>query len=211
MKITRFTENPFIKPSDIKPSRTAFEVVCAINAGVARLHEETILLLRVAERPLSDALTVRVPILDCSSGTPSIEIREFTRSHAGNRFHDPQKVFPSDRTFLTTLSHLRVARSRDGRHFTVDDTPALLPDRHEESLGLEDPRITEIDGQFYVAYKSVSEIGIIVSLAVTAGFSTFSQARSDLRSGKYGCLYLPGKNRGKYLALNRPVSRISLR
>ena len=47
--------------------------------------------------------------------------------------------------FLAQISHLRVARSKDGVHFTVDDEPAIAPLTEMEEYGVEDPRATFID------------------------------------------------------------------
>ena len=53
MKIFRSPENPIIKPEDVKPSRSDFEVIGVFNAGVTRFKEEVLLLLRIAERPIN--------------------------------------------------------------------------------------------------------------------------------------------------------------
>ena len=65
LHVERFSENPVVTPKMVPPSRPDFEVLCAFNAGVATYQDETILLLRVAERAHSDAHTARVPVLNC--------------------------------------------------------------------------------------------------------------------------------------------------
>ena len=50
----RLDENPLITARDVKPSLPALEVVSVFNAATAEVDGETILLLRVAERPRSD-------------------------------------------------------------------------------------------------------------------------------------------------------------
>src|SRR5437899_10854915 len=50
----RLEQNPLITARDVKPSQPELEVVSAFNAGTAKLDGETVLLLRVAERPRSD-------------------------------------------------------------------------------------------------------------------------------------------------------------
>ena len=50
----RLEQNPLITARDVKPSMPGLEVVSAFNAATAQLDGETILLLRVAERPRSD-------------------------------------------------------------------------------------------------------------------------------------------------------------
>lgn len=41
----------------------------------------------------------------------------------------------SDILNLTSLSHLRIARSKDGIHFEIDEHPAIFPLAEEESWG----------------------------------------------------------------------------
>ncbi|MHC4326396.1 MAG: glycosidase, partial [Planctomycetota bacterium] len=53
MNVFRSPHNPVIVPEDVKPSGDDFEVIGVFNAGVARLKDQIILLLRVAERPIN--------------------------------------------------------------------------------------------------------------------------------------------------------------
>jgi predicted GH43/DUF377 family glycosyl hydrolase/glycosyltransferase involved in cell wall biosynthesis len=50
----RVQGNPLITPKDVEPSQPGFEVISTINPGVARVGDEVVLLLRVAERPRPD-------------------------------------------------------------------------------------------------------------------------------------------------------------
>lgn len=47
----RLPANPILTAEDVKPSLPEFEVVSVFNAAAARVGDETVLLLRVAERP----------------------------------------------------------------------------------------------------------------------------------------------------------------
>lgn len=203
MNIRRYPENPLITPADVPPLREDLEVVCAFNAGVARYKDEVILLMRVAERGKSDLETARVPVIECPGG---LCIREFERSDPRFSFADPRIIATPEGVFLTTISHLRIARSKDGRHFTVDPKPALFPDRESESFGQEDPRITEIDGTYYIHYKSVSPLGICISLAVTRDFVTFEKKGVIFGPENMDVCIFPEKVGGRYVALHRPVS-----
>ncbi|HVD00116.1 MAG TPA: glycoside hydrolase family 130 protein [Candidatus Dormibacteraeota bacterium] len=49
----RVPDNPLLTSADVTPSQRNLEVVSVFNAAAAKLGEETILLLRVAERPRS--------------------------------------------------------------------------------------------------------------------------------------------------------------
>ena len=52
--IQRFPNNPLISPTNVKPSRPDFEVLCAFNPGAASYEGKKVLLVRVAERPLQE-------------------------------------------------------------------------------------------------------------------------------------------------------------
>jgi predicted GH43/DUF377 family glycosyl hydrolase len=215
LRIDRYPENPLIRPEDVPPSRDDFEVICTFNAGVAEYNGEVILLLRVAERPITlDQDYVRVPILNCPSEkerllaaklAPTIDILEFRRDDPNIGLHDPRVVCFSDTVYLTSISHLRVARSKDGRRFTVDPEPAIVPDRPTEVYGIEDPRITEIDGTYYIVYKSVSRIGITQSLATTKDFASFEKQGVILPPENMDAAIFPEQVGGRYVMIQRPV------
>lgn len=50
----RLEQNPLITPRDVKPSQPELEVVSVFNAATAQVNGDTVLLLRIAERPRSD-------------------------------------------------------------------------------------------------------------------------------------------------------------
>ena len=54
MNVDRSSKNPILTPADVKPSREDLSVIGVFNAAVARLADKVILLLRVAEEPISD-------------------------------------------------------------------------------------------------------------------------------------------------------------
>ncbi|MEN6356978.1 MAG: glycoside hydrolase family 130 protein [Armatimonadota bacterium] len=207
MKVRRYPENPLIKPSDVKPSQPDYEVLCAFNAGVIEHDGEIILLMRVAERPVShDPDLVLVPVVDFESGTAELKTLTFSRKDEGINLDDPRIVtFPAkDKLYLTSLSHLRVARSKDGVHFTVDEKPALFPDQEYETYGIEDPRITRLDDTYYVVYKGVASTGITQCLASTKDFVTWEKHGIILVPANMDGLLFPSKIRGKYALINRP-------
>ena len=205
MRVDRYPENPLITPADVPPSSPGFEVICAFNAGVARYQDEIILLMRVAEKAIGDEDMIRIPVLDCSTEIPHIRICQFPMADPKIDFKDPRFIRTPDGIYLTSISHLRIARSRDGRHFTVDPKPALFPDRHLESYGIEDPRITEIDGAYYITYKSVSPDGISTSLAMTTDFINFKKMGIILPPENLDACIFPEKVNGRYVMLHRPV------
>src|SRR5882757_9794254 len=50
--IERLSTHLMLRPEDIKPSHTGWEVIGVFNPGVIRCGDRTIILARVAERPL---------------------------------------------------------------------------------------------------------------------------------------------------------------
>ena len=62
----RLANNPILTSRDVAPSQAALEVVSVFNAAAARVGEETILLLRVGERPrlLTGRLSATARTLD---------------------------------------------------------------------------------------------------------------------------------------------------
>ena len=81
---------------------------------------------------------------------------------------------------LTFVSHLRVAISRDGKTIDQLGKPAIVPQTPEEEFGVEDARITPLDGRFYITYVAVSRHGAATALASTTDFKTFESARDHL-------------------------------
>ncbi len=116
MKVFRSLKNPIIQPTDVKPSREDFEVIGVFNAGVARLADEVILLLRVAERPINkNRQVVLTAVYDVDKG--QVVLKEFSKADPENDFSDPRLIVRPAETFLTSISHLRIARSKDGIKF----------------------------------------------------------------------------------------------
>ncbi|PLR32310.1 glycosidase [Chimaeribacter arupi] len=208
MKIVRSPANPLITPRDVTPSRPGMKVECVFNAGVTRWGDEIILLLRVAESVISaDPDELIVPLLVKEDGTWRPRTKTFHRHDPRYDFSDPRaitrKADPSD-VYLTSLSHLRLARSRDGVEFTLDDAPFIFPDNEYEQFGCEDARITLIDGRYYINYSAVSPYGIATALAVTDDFNQVEKRGIILCPDNRDVCFFPARINGKFQALTRP-------
>lgn len=55
---------------------------------------------------------------------------------------------------LDWVSRIGYAVSADGLHWNRLREPVLAPESEQDSRGVEDPRVTEIDGTFYMAYTA---------------------------------------------------------
>jgi len=74
------------------------------------------------------------------------------------------------------ISSLGYATTRDGETITGRSSePVLSPVDTWEELGCEDPRITALDGRFYVFYTAYSRRGPRIALASTTDFRTFER------------------------------------
>jgi len=205
VSVFRSQDNPIIEPKDIKPSRSDFEVIGVFNAGVARFKGEIILLLRVAERPISiHPDVVLVGIYDAEQG--DIVTKKFSKNDSSNDFSDPRLIFTPTETYLTSVSHLRVARSKDGIKFEIEDMPAIAPANEYETFGIEDPRITLIDGTYYISYVAVCPVGVTTCLVSTKDFKSFERHGLIFCPENKDVVVFPKRIDGRYYALHRPVS-----
>ena len=72
----------------------------------------------------------------------------------------------------TGRSIIGLAESDDGFHFTACPEPFLVPGTEPpfseyEAFGVEDPRITFLEGAYYITYSAYSKHGVRIALAKT--------------------------------------------
>jgi predicted GH43/DUF377 family glycosyl hydrolase len=205
VKVFRSPYNPIIEPKDVKPSRDDFEIIGVFNAGVTRFEDEIILLLRVAERPISkNPDTIATAVYDVDSG--ELITKQFSRDDPKVDFSDPRLIITAEQTYLTSISHLRAARSEDGINFKIENTPAVVPANEYETFGIEDPRITLIDDTYYISYVAVCPLGVTTCLASTKDFRSFKRHGVIFCPENKDVVLFPEKISGKYYALHRPDS-----
>jgi len=116
------------------------------------------------------------------------------------------------------VSSVGYAKSTDGIHFG-DHQLLISPVEDWEKYGCEDPRITYLDGKFYIIYTALSvypfvAYGIKLGLAVTSDFKHFEKHPVTTFNSKAMAL-LPEKIDGKIAALltintDLPPAKIAL-
>jgi len=118
-------------------------------------------------------------------------------------------------------SHLRtgrsiigLARSPDGFHFTADPQPFLIPDRDSpfadyEEFGVEDPRVTRLEGEYIITYSAYSRNGVRIGLAKTKDFSQVERVSLITEADYRNVVIFPEKFDGLYARLDRPHSEIA--
>lgn len=202
--VQRFAANPILTPRMVLPSRPDFEVVGVFNPGVVRLGDETVLLLRVAEAPRDvPADEVAAPVYD--DELQRVVVRAWKRNSPGIGTDDSRVVTVRGDTFLSSISHLRVARSKNGLAFEVDPRPALSAAHPLEAFGIEDPRITCIDGTLWVNYTAVSSVGIATALSSSTDLVRFDRHGIIFPPPNRDVAIFPERIGGRYVALHRPM------
>ncbi len=89
------------------------------------------------------------------------------------------------------VSHVGMATSTDGLHFTRRPEPVLSPSEPYDTHGVEDPRVTEIDGTYYLTYSGWDGSSALLCLATSTDLTAWT---------KHGPLFpgfntfLPGDN-----------------
>lgn len=204
MSIKRFEGNPVITPDMVKPSNPGYEVKGVFNPGAAVHGEEIILLLRVSETCVQKKGFARVPVMNMKGKHPRADIFDVSLSDRNVKLKDKRGIVYKGVDYLSTMSHIRLARSRDGRRFRVDRKPFIFPVRPEEVFGVEDVRATRIDGVHYLCYTAVSSDSWATALASTADFVSLERHGLIFCPENKDVCVFPAKTGGKYYALHRP-------
>ncbi len=115
---------------------------------------------------------------------------------------------------LNGRSILGLARSRDGYHFKVEEKPFMEPATSGifakyEAFGVEDPRITCIDGEYWITYSAYSRHGVRIGLAKTTDWKTVERFSLITEADYRNVVIFPEKFNGLYARLDRPHSEIN--
>lgn len=200
----RFPENPLLVPRDLAPSHPGLQVVCLLNPGVFRFDGKTWLLVRVAENITQKEGSMAFPTLDAAGAIQILEVL----------LDDPELIADDKRVmrykgldYLTTLSHLRLLYSDDGVRFTESESGAILSALGKlERFGIEDCRVSEIDGLFYLTYTAVSENGVGVGMRTTRDWKSFTHHGMIIPPHNKDCAIFEERINGTYYMLHRPSS-----
>lgn len=212
--VVRSKLNPIITVKHVKPSRSGWKVEYVMNAGCHRVGDEVFLLLRVAETPEPDQDTNIFLAPYYSEKDGQVLTRRLEKNDPLNDFRDSRFVLRYDEQgkevlrVLTSISHLRLARSKDGLNFTIEEKPALYPSNKYEEFGIEDPRITYIaeDGYYYINFSACASLGVTTRLARTKDWKNYERLGCIFTPDNKDVCIFPRKINGKYYAMCRPAS-----
>jgi beta-1,2-mannobiose phosphorylase / 1,2-beta-oligomannan phosphorylase len=204
--VERHDRNPLIRPSDVEPTSEGMSVVGVFNPAACRIDGRTILVLRVAEQPVQSPDEVTVARWS-DSGDGSVVLSSFARSDPRLVLKDRRFFFHDRDVYYTSLSHLRLAASDDGRTFTVSTEPWLVGSSSLDSFGLEDPRVSVVGGRFHITYTAVSTGGAGTALAVTSDWRDITEHGLIFLPTNKNCVLLPDRIDNRYVAFHRPSGR----
>jgi predicted GH43/DUF377 family glycosyl hydrolase len=111
-------------------------------------------------------------------------------------------------------SILGLAESEDGYRFTVREDPFLVPAEtgpfaEYEEFGVEDPRICELEGAYWITYSAYSHYGVRVALARTTDFREVKRIAFLTECDTRNVVLFPEKFDGLYARLDRPHTEIN--
>jgi predicted GH43/DUF377 family glycosyl hydrolase len=195
--------NPLISPSLIKASNPLFKVLGAFNPGAIQFKNEIILLLRVAENCLPEKDHITIPYYKNGEAL----VMRVEKDDPELIFKDTRGYFYKGVDYLTTMSHLRLARSSDGINFVVEDKPFIYPTLNCECFGVEDARVVQLEGTYYINYTAVSGDGYVTYLAKTDDFKSVEKLGIIFPPLNKDVAFFPEKIGGKYAAIHRPDNK----
>ena len=201
----RFPQNPLLLPKDVRPSAEGLQVICLLNPGVFIFDQKIWLLVRVAESIKQVEGWAFLPALNDNGKLDIIEVP----------LNDPDLIATDARVFnyqgldyLTTVSHLRLLSSADGISFAEEKGyPGLFGSGQLERFGIEDCRVSLIEGVYYLTYTAVSDSGVGVGMQTTRDWQHFERKGMILPPHNKDVAIFEEKIRGNYYALHRPSSK----
>jgi predicted GH43/DUF377 family glycosyl hydrolase len=110
-------------------------------------------------------------------------------------------------------SILGLAESEDGFRFTVRPVPFMTPATtgpfaEAEEYGVEDPRVTPLEGRYYITYSAYSRHGVRIGLAATDDFERVERIALVTEADQRNVVLFPQKIGDRYARLDRPHSHI---
>ncbi|MCC7145236.1 MAG: hypothetical protein IT443_02185 [Phycisphaeraceae bacterium] len=204
MNILRHPHNPILRPQDVTPSSPRLRVTRVFNGAPFRFRKQICLLLRVSEEPALQK-PGHAPLLstDTVNGRYQVKVKYISETDPHYRI-DGEMIYKGRLFYLTHVSHLRLARSDDGIHFSVDPKPTFTAQGPLEASDIEDARVVRLGSTYYINYSSVSIHGVSTSLASTRDFKTFRRHGCIMPCENRNIAIFPQKIGRYYYALQRP-------
>lgn len=200
----RFPENPLLLPKDLTSSSEHLQIISLLNPGVFTFENKIYLLVRVAESISQKEGVIYYPLLNDDG---NVEIIEIPLNDPDLIANDARILNYKGLDYLTTISHLRLLCSDDGKNFYDPSMPNLFKGiGNLEKYGIEDCRVSKIQDTYYLTYTAVSENGVGVGLRTTKNWIDFNLMGMIFPPHNKDCAVFEELIDGKYYALHRPSS-----
>ena len=111
-------------------------------------------------------------------------------------------LIPKDKVYISSIGY---AKSTDGIHYTGRNQ-LIKPEFEWEGYGCEDPRVTELDGKYYIFYTALSVYpfrhdGIKIACAITKDFKNIESKHPVTPFNAKAMALFPTKIGGKITAI----------
>ncbi|HID75408.1 MAG TPA: glycosidase [Planctomycetaceae bacterium] len=135
--------------------------------------------------------------------------------------HNAGAVKHEGRYLLLFRAHRRngrsvigVAESDDGYRFQVRPEPLLVPAQkgvfaEYEEYGVEDCRVSEVEGEYLLTYSAYSRHGVRIGLARTHDFCTVERVALISQADMRNVVIFPERIGGRYVRLDRPHTHLA--
>ena len=216
LMIARLSDSLLLRPCDVQPSQAGWEVVGVFNPAVTIVGDETVMLVRVAERPgnddsgTSDTRLGWTPLPRWTSGGEAAVdwVRDIDLNTTDARV---VAIKTSGDLRLTSVSHFQVFRRPTSSDQAWTLAGVVLPKIGTEEYGIEDPRITKIDATYWITYVAVSKAGAATALMSSMDLVNFKRHGIIFPSENKDVVLFPQRIAGQYVALHRPNPKSSFR
>lgn len=199
----RFDCNPLITPADIPPSINGAVVECTFNPGAFMYEGRWYLLIRVAERLTQEEGFVSTLVAD-ESQPGGVRVVRWDLNDPKLDVSDPRFIYYDGHCNITTLSHLQMAVSDDGKNFTIEGCPVFPGKGPLEEFGIEDVRVSLVEDTYCLTYSAVSDNGVGVGLRTTKDWKSFEQHGMIVPPHNKDGVIFEQKINGEYACFHRP-------
>lgn len=211
--IKRLSHKVIVDIKDIKPSKEGYQVIGVFNPSAVLYKDQVYLLIRVAERPAEQKEGYFSSPAAQFNGKGFETLDQWIPIIKDNgdkrQFKDKKQLMR-----LSFISHLRLVKmERNGFDIAhIDQKPSFYPENELEEYGVEDPRMTPVNGRFYFTYVAVSrKMGVATALASTSDFKEYTRHGFIFCLENKDVVLLPEKIKNRYVCYHRPVGACRLR
>ncbi len=203
--ISRLSNSLLLGPGDIPPSNAGWKVIGVFNPAIARVHGLKFMVVRVAEQPLETRTGwTALPVWSNENG---VSVEWIPNDRVQRIDARVIRLKPSGELRLTSVSHFQVLRQSTSDILGWEPMGKILPQGRDETFGIEDARITEINNVYWITYVAVSRAGITTSLMSSTDLVTFERHGIIFATENKDVVLFPERIGGDYVALHRPIGR----